>query len=120
MNGKAIIAIVLVVLIAVGGTVYFLTSDDSPSKSGKNTATVNVTVSNMGISTVPVKIYIDGELVQDTQIGAMGYIGVNKKVSWSGGDTHTVKVKVVYGKDQVQNRSVMVTKGQSQIVQINI
>ena len=123
MNGKAMIAVVAVAIIAIAGAVYLMNSDNGGSVIGKNTGSVSITASNMYLSDIPVKIYVDGELVQDTIAGKMSFASANKKVSWSNGDTHNVTVKVTYkvnGQDKEQTRNVMLTKNQTQIVQITL
>ena len=123
MNGKAMIAIVAVAIIAIAGAVYFMNSDNGGSIIGKNTGGVSITVSNMYTSDIPVKIYVDGELVQDTVAGKMSFASANKKVSWSGGDTHNITVKVTYkvnGQNKEISRNVTLTKNQNQIVQISL
>ena len=121
MNSKAVIAVVAVAIIAAAGILYLMSSDDV--SIGKNSGNVSITVSNMYTADIPVKVYVDGELVQDGTAGRMSFISAYKKVSWDGGDSHSVTVKVTYkvsGKDKEQTRNVMLTKNQTQIVQITL
>lgn len=123
MNSKAILAIVAVAIIAIAGAVYFMNSDNGGSGIGKNTGGVSITVSNMYTADIPVKIYVDGDLVQDSTAGRMSFVSASKKVSWSGDDTHSITVKVTYkvnGQNKEINRNVMLTKNQNQIVQITL
>jgi hypothetical protein len=124
MNVGTKIGIVAVVaIIAIAGAVYFLNSDQG--NNDKNHGQIVVTVSNMNIGgSIPVKIYIDSELVQDTSVSSMGYTSGSKKVSWAKSeDRHSFGVNVVYIKNGVQKtetRNVMVESGRSQLVSISI
>lgn len=122
MNGKAIIAIAATVLIVLGGAA-FLVYELSDGPGEKYSGSVSITVSNMRSSTVPVKIYVDDDLVQSTQIGPMDYTSAHKDVKWSGSEKHSVTVEVVYkvnGIEKVREKSVILTEDRIQVVQISI
>ena len=118
-KGTAILIVVIVAVVAIAAAAFIMNNNEN---SGKNSGEVLVTVSSMYIGSVDAKVYIDGELVQDTTIGPMSYTSANKKVTWDdSSDKHSVTVKVVYkvnGKENVKTQNVMVTKNQRQTTQI--
>lgn len=117
---KGVAIIILVAAIAAVGVGYYVMSNDGIGES-KSTGGVTVTVSNMYTGSVPVKVYIDGELRQDTTVGPMGFTSADKKVSWKGGDTHSIDVKVTYkvnGQEKFKEQKVLLTDGRNQLVQI--
>jgi len=121
MNRGIVILLVLAAIAAVGIGYYVM--NDGDIGETKNTGGVTVTVSNMSIGSIPVKVYIDGDLRQDTTVGPMSFTSADKKVSWKGGDTHSVTVKVTYksgGQDKVKEQNVLLTNGRNQMVQITL
>lgn len=122
MSNGAKIAIVILIaaLVATGGIYFAQNNDDS---HGKNSGNVLVSVTNTYITSVPVKIYIDGDLVQDTTLSPMGGGSGQKKVSWSSGDRYTVTVKVVYkpgSVEQTVTRQAILNDGGTQLVSISL
>lgn len=117
-KGTTIIIVVVGAVVAIAAAFMINNSDND----GKNSGEVLVTVSSMYIGSVDAKVYIDGELVQDTTIGPMSFTSANKKVFWNdSSEKHSVTVKVVYkvnGKENVKTQNVMVTKNQRQTTQI--
>ena len=119
-KGTAIITVIVVAVIAIAAAAFMINNNDD--NDGKKTGEVLVTVSSMYTGSVDAKVYIDGELVQDTKIGPMSFTSANKKVTWNdSSDKHSVAIKVVYkvnGKENVKTQNVMVTKDQLQTTQI--
>ena len=122
-NGsKAVIAVLILVVAALGAYVFVSNGGMDNITHDKNSGTVVVSVTNTYLSTMPVKIYIDGELVQDTSLGPMTGGSGTKKVTWGGSEQyHSVSVKVVYGSgssEKTQSKNVTVAKGGNQVVTI--
>ena len=122
-NGAKIAIVVLIAALIAAGGIFMATQggNDSPTK---NSGKVMVSVTNTYITSVPIQIYIDGELVQDTTASPYGNASGQKKVTWNAGqDRYNVTVKVVYkpgSAEKTLTRNVMVAKGGTELVTISI